>query len=382
MKCIFCSTELQEGMTACPTCGSSVPNTNNEVQTPAEPVQESTPVVQEAPQPVVNPTNMGTVNMNNVQPAPVQPIEPVQPVAPVQPVDNYVNPNYVNNTNTNYQTNYEQGNADSGSSSIVPIIFILIILGALGFCGYLFLSGNNIFGPESAIVEDDKTTATTTTTTTASNSTTTTTAVQPGTTTTVPVNLNDEKLITDIDNYKASSTITLTASGTTMTIKLSGVVDEKNKTEYLTMITTASGAYGSANVYYDGNSGYLYMEDNSKKGTWTKQKSNDSNFNLKSYIDLYNSMQNVTKVAEGHYKVKVSKDEYKKLMTQSGVDSSLIKGDATLDIYTKDGYITKIEADLSKLISGIDKFKIVNTFSDYNTAGSVVIPQTVISNAK
>ncbi|MCR4581156.1 MAG: hypothetical protein K5666_01420 [Bacilli bacterium] len=373
MKCIFCSTELQEGMTACPTCGSSVPNTNNEVQTPVEPVQESAPVVQEATQPVEVAPAVAT---------PVAPVEPVQPVAPVQTVDNYVNPNYANNTNTNYQTNYEQGNADSGSSSIVPIIFILIILGALGFCGYLFLSGNNIFKPESAIVEDDKTTTTTTTTTTASNSTTTT-AVQPGTTTTtVPVNLNDEKLITDIDNYKASSTITLTASGTTMTIKLSGVVDEKNKTEYLTMITTTSGAYGSANVYYDGNSGYLYMEDNSKKGTWTKQKSDDSNFNLKSYIDLYNSMQNVTKIDEGHYKVKVSKDEYKKLMTQSGVDSSLIKGDATLDIYTKDGYITKIEADMSKLISGIDKFKIVNTFSDYNTAGSVVIPQTVISNAK
>ena len=389
MKCILCSAEIEEGMTECPRCGSSFNIPNNNVDNP--------PAVETMPDQVVTPVEpvAPVAPVDTVQPTvPVEPVTPAEPVAPVNPVEvNAVVPP-VNNTPVPPQTpimptqaNYDSNMNDNGNnnSSIFPYILIAIVLVGIGAVVYLILSGHNIFGDK--VTEDlDSTTTTqingdtsTTVSTTQGNLVTTTTGIEK---TTVTADLNQENLITDIDNYTTTYTITLSADGVSMSIKISGIVDQKNKKDSLKVTTSMSGASATVPAYYDFNTGYIYMEDPNNKGSWVKQKTSDPFNDLKSYINKMNNNKDVTKVDEGHYRIKISKEEMKGMVNQSGIDLSLIKGDPVMDIYTKDGYIIRIETDMSNVIQGISKYKIVQNFSLYNQSGDVVIPQNIIDNAK
>jgi flagellar basal body-associated protein FliL len=368
----MCSTEIKEGMTSCPRCGSSYgipqPETKEEVKEeqvvePQAEVKEETPQVEVPPvveQPaVVTPpptdNSLSTVEIGNINEQPN-----------IQPTNN-------NSDNNNQEP-------ENGSSSIIIIVFIIIIAVGLGYVGYLFITGQNMFD-NSAIVEDDNTTTTTTSTTTTSQSTTVSTTVEPTTpTTTVKANLNTENLITKIDNYTISSTIKLTMDGNTLTITTNGVVDQKNKKDSFRVTTSTSGRSATVKAYYDYNTGYLYMLDPTTN-SWIKQRNTEKYIDLASYINKLNS-NSVTKVGEGHYKVTMTKQELKGMTGQSGVDSASIKGDLDIDIYTENGYIVKMEADFSKVISGVSYYKITNKFSKYDTSGEVVIPQDVINTAK
>lgn len=404
MKCILCSAEIEEGMSACPKCGSSYGLPQAEPTTP--PVEESAPVVQnETPSAPVEPVAPAAPLAPEVPAAPVAPVQPIEPVtpvvapAPIQPIEqpNMVNQNVgmvnMNNIPESPAPQPMQGNFDysntqpvqeSGSSSVIPYIFIGIIIIAIGYVGFLFATGHKLFGKED-ITEDLPSTTTVQGSSVTPTSTVTTDPTEPTSgivKTTVKADLNNENLIVDIDNYTTTYTISLTASGTSMSFKISGVVDQKNKKDSLKVTTTMSGGSVTVPAYYDYNTGYIYMENPSSKGTWLKQKTSDPFTDLKTYISRMNNNKDVTKVDEGHYRIKITKEEMKGMVSQSGVDLSLIKGDPVMDIYTKDGYITKIETDMSNVIQGVSKYKIVQTFSLYDQSGEVTIPQDIINNAK
>ena len=374
MKCIICSTEIKEGMTECPRCGSSygIPQPEKKEEVKEEPVVEPQAEVKEEPPQVEVPPVVET-------PAVLHPSQPDTTSLSTVEVGNISEPPVMQPTNNNYDNNDQE--TDNGSSSIIIIVFIIIIAVGLGYVGYLFITGQNMFD-NSAIVEDDNTTTTTTTTsTTTSQTTTISTTVEPTTpTTTVKANLNTENLITTIDNYTISSTIKLTMNGTTLTITTNGVVDQKNKKDSYRVTTSTSGRSATVKAYYDYNTGYLYMLDPTTN-SWIKQRNTEKYIDLASYINKLNS-NSVTKVGEGHYKVTMTKQELKGMTGQSGVDSASIKGDLDIDIYTENGYIVKMEADFSKVISGVSYYKITNKFSKYDTSGEVVIPQDIINTAK
>ena len=93
-------------------------------------------------------------------------------------------------------------------------------------------------------------------------------------------------------------------------------------------------------------------------------------------------MKNVKKISDNHYKVKMTKKDIKGLMSSANSDTSAIKGDVNVDVYTENGYIVKLDYDFTKMVSGFELFTTTIKFSNYDNAGDVEIPQTIIDNAK
>ena len=58
------------------------------------------------------------------------------------------------------------------------------------------------------------------------------------------------------------------------------------------------------------------------------------------------------------------------------------KGDIYVVVYTKDGKIKKLEYDFSSNFSSFDLFITTIEISNYNNAGNVTIPNSIISSAK
>ena len=69
-------------------------------------------------------------------------------------------------------------------------------------------------------------------------------------------------------------------------------------------------------------------------------------------------------------------------MNSANSDTSAIKGDINVDVYTENGYIVKLEYDFSKIVSGFELFTTTIKFSNYDNAGDVEIPETIVNNAK
>ncbi len=93
-------------------------------------------------------------------------------------------------------------------------------------------------------------------------------------------------------------------------------------------------------------------------------------------------MKDVQTVSKNHYKVKMSKKDIEGLMNDAKADTSAIKGDVYVDVYTENGYITKLEYDFSDMIDTMELFTATIEFSNYDKAGDVEIPQVIVDNAK
>jgi len=193
--------------------------------------------------------------------------------------------------------------------------------------------------------------------------------------------LENSDFVTTFDNYNIETTINTKTSGIEVIQYSRGVVDELHQKEYLDFDTTTMGVTLSNKIYYDFNTGYTYLTQPYGGDVWWKEKGTSQMVDLGKILDKLVAMEDVTKISENYYKVKMSKDDIKGLVNSAKSNPSAIKGDVNIDVYTENGYIVKLEYDFTKMISGFDLFTATINFSNYDNAGDVEIPQTIVDNA-
>ena len=176
----------------------------------------------------------------------------------------------------------------------------------------------------------------------------------------------------------------MTFAGITTNSISKGVVDELHQKEYLDVTTTSMGIVSVSNkIYYDFVTGVSYATQPYGGDVWYKSKDGGQIVDLGVILDKLKSMKNVTKISDNHFKVKMTPEDVKGLMASSGnASTATLSGDVYVEVYTENGYITKLEYDFTDLVKGFDLFTTTIKFSNYNKAGDVVIPDSVIKNAK
>jgi len=193
----------------------------------------------------------------------------------------------------------------------------------------------------------------------------------------------NSEFVTTFNNYNIEMEMNMTMMGIESKTVSVGVIDELHQKEYLDITTTSMGLVSVNNkMYYDFNSGYSYMTQPYGGDVWWKEKSAPQTVDLSVILEQLISMKNVTKVSDNHYKVKMTPDDVGGLMSAGNADTYPINGDIYVEVYTENGYIAKLEYDFSGLIKGIDEFTTTIKYSNYDKAGDVEIPQSIIDNAK
>lgn len=192
----------------------------------------------------------------------------------------------------------------------------------------------------------------------------------------------NSEFVTTFNNYNIEIEMDMSVAGINTNTVSKGVVDERHQKEYLEITTTTMGYISLDNkMYHDFSTGYSYVSQPYGEDVWLKEESASQMVDLGVILDKLINMKNVTKVSDNHYKVKMSKDDVGGVMASSNANASSIIGDIYVDVYTKDGYITKLEYDFANNINGVEKFVAIIKFSNYNNAGDVNIPQSVIDSA-
>lgn len=198
-----------------------------------------------------------------------------------------------------------------------------------------------------------------------------------------------------LNNYNAKMTITMgmEASGVSMEmpIEMNMKIDEKNKTAKMDMSMTVMGMTVKTEGYVitENNQTTTYTKEIDGDG-WTKEVGeSDLATNVVADISNVKSIDSDDKDLYA-YEATISEEDLKKMMQSTDSADLEIKGDVKAKVYVskKDQYITKISMDLKDLVSStgddttkITKLDITMTFSDFNTAGEVVIPAEVKDNA-
>lgn len=195
-------------------------------------------------------------------------------------------------------------------------------------------------------------------------------------------NIENSDYVTTFNNYNIEIKMNTKIKGIEVTQYSKGVVDELHQKEYLEFDTTTMGMTLSNKIYYDFNTGYTYMTQPYGGDVWWKEKGTAQLVDLGKILKKLISMENVTKVSDNHYKVKMTKNDIKDLMKSAKSDSYAVKDNIDIDVYTENGYIVKLEYDFTKIVSGFDTFMITINFSNYDNAGDVEIPQVIVKNAK
>ena len=193
---------------------------------------------------------------------------------------------------------------------------------------------------------------------------------------------NNNEYITSFNNYNIEIIINTKNNGVELEQHSKGTIDELHQKEYLETKTNTMGIKITNKIYYDFDTGYTYISQPFKEDYWLKEKGTSQIVDLGKILDKLISMEDVTKISNNHYKVKMTENDIKNLMNFANSSSSTIKKDINIDVYTKNGYIVELKYDFTKLISGFEQFTTTIKFSNYNNAGNVEIPQTIINNAK
>lgn len=201
------------------------------------------------------------------------------------------------------------------------------------------------------------------------------------------VETENKVLVTTFKNYNVDITTNFVVSGISSTTSSKGIIDQVNQKEYLETTTSSFGFVVSTNKSYtDFKSGITYTSQPYSENIWYKQQGTSQMVDLNVIIKQINTMKNVTKIADNHYKIKLSGDNVSGLTDSANLDSSSLAGNVEVDVYITNGYITKLEYDFStmtnELSSMFESFTTTVLFSNYDNAGSVNIPNDVIKNAK
>ena len=193
----------------------------------------------------------------------------------------------------------------------------------------------------------------------------------------------NSEYVTTFNNYDIEIEMNISIAGVTTNTISKGIMDEQHQKQYLNITTTSMGLVSLNNqMYHDFNTGYSYMTQPYGGDIWWKERSASKMVDLGVILDKLISMKNVTKIAENHYKVKMSKDDVRGLMTSGNANVSALSGDIYVEVYTENGYITRLEYDFTNMIKGFEKFTTTIKCSNYDSAGNVEIPQSIIDNAQ
>ena len=169
-------------------------------------------------------------------------------------------------------------------------------------------------------------------------------------------------------------------SGKKMVTTFTGTVDEKNQIEYLKANISMMGMSITTETYTDFKNGITYMSE-PITGGWIKESESSQIVDLNSILDSLINMENVTKVDDNHFKVLITNNDIKGILEASDVDFDDISGEISADVFTNNGYIDEIDYDFSNLVDAFEAFTLNMKISNYNSAGSVTIPDEVIESA-
>lgn len=187
---------------------------------------------------------------------------------------------------------------------------------------------------------------------------------------------------TTYNNYNIEIISKISMKGASVITTSKGVVDEIHQKEYLKITTNTLGVAAITNkTYIDFNSGYSYTSVPFQENMWYKDKNSQTKFDLGLILQKLKSSDNVEKIDDNHFKVKLSKSELQSSMkSTSSKKMTIVKG-MNIDVYTTGNDISTIKYDFSKIIPGVDEFSSTVNFTNYNAAGNVEIPNEIIETA-
>ncbi len=198
-----------------------------------------------------------------------------------------------------------------------------------------------------------------------------------------PTNINNNgngNYVTKYDNYDVNITMKMEIAGVSMDSTFAGTVDEVNQTEHFKVDVSSFGISMSMESYSDFKNGYTYISD-PIFGGWTKYSEATKTIDMSEILNSLTNMDSATKIDDNHYKIVINSDTVNSLMDTSDFDYDILDGDVKADVYLKNGYIDKIVYDMGEMMKGVSSFTLEMSISNYNNAGSVVIPDEVIKGA-
>lgn len=212
------------------------------------------------------------------------------------------------------------------------------------------------------------------------------------------------KKMEDLSNYsmKMEMNVGVKASGIEMTIPMTATakLDNKAKTAQMEMTVSMFGMKVTTESYMDlsKEQAITYTKE-SLSEAWTKEYS-ENPINFQEFTTITENSSKIEKKKSDekgtdHYAVTISKEKMQELMTASmdsmGTESEdfKIEKDVVIDLYIdkKSGYMTKMAMDFADIIQldeedgEITEFTMTLTFADFNTVGTVTIPEDVVANA-
>ena len=190
----------------------------------------------------------------------------------------------------------------------------------------------------------------------------------------------DNNIATNVDNYNVDAVMNMEVSGMNVKATMTGTVDEKNQVEYLKITMDMMGMSFNIESYSDLKNGITYTSE-PITGGWTKTSGASEIIDLNDLLDSLKSMKNVVKIDDNHFKVSISGSDIMDMLDEAEIDFDDFTGEILADVYTNNGYIEKIIYDFSDLTEEFSKFSLEMKISNYNSAGSVTIPDDVIRSA-
>lgn len=218
--------------------------------------------------------------------------------------------------------------------------------------------------------------------------------------------LNDE----EIENFTIDIDSTVEVSGTRVTLKSSGIVDEKNGVEYLKSTLEGLDVTGENSPLNDmglkdiasfiGSMNFsieMYIDMNANKsytkipaiagflgiegaGEWQVSQDISAPVDIKGLLSKLSEDENTEKIDDNTYKTYISGEQALKSMPSSigdkKIDPNLFREDIPVIYTLVDGRISTISFDFSGMGAAAEMSFYVS-ISNYNQAGEVKIPDEV-----
>lgn len=227
--------------------------------------------------------------------------------------------------------------------------------------------------------------------------------------------LSNSPSLGNIDNFNIDIDSTVEVQGTKITLKSSGIVDQKNQTEYLKSTLTnlevtqddsplndmglgnIASLLGSMNfsfeMYIDMEGGKSYTKLPAMAGLlgvegageWQLSSEASASVDIAALLDKLSTNENTEKIDDKTYKTVISgKDAASAMPSSIGdkkVDPNLFREDVPVIYTVEDGKITSINFDFEGLGAAAEmSFNVI--ISNYNEAGDLIIPDEVTKSAK
>ncbi len=197
----------------------------------------------------------------------------------------------------------------------------------------------------------------------------------------------------NITSFNMKTTMEMEMAGMAYTVELAGDFIATNETAHYTMNTSQLGQQTAMEVYTVVKDGklYTYMTmDGGNNWIVTEGESDYDDGTVGEFSEVsetaseYESVIEVKSDIPGtkKYEITISKDA----LNEESSDETLIANDMVMYVYTKDGYVSRITADLGNVFNGgeelaITKYVMTFDISNYNNVSEIVVPEDVVKKA-